>query len=392
MKPNFGQFCLSIFILLNIACCVYGCLIDCGDDDDTRRNIRPKVPSNRPSILEAYSLVTTNSEIPRLDYDATTEDLEEKSLCKSSKLQYLQEKVLDGIERTLKFYDAHSNVTDRRLETIVGLIALKVVDSKYGMRFQRNYPINQWLAQVCTGVEETNDSVDGETCRKMVEVVKTRTVSWKSAKIVQHYAKGLPAVGHEKEYLWGSLKDGCLAALMINCEIPFVCDKTIGAQAAGSQYFLTHQFLYRILVNHMTHCIPQKTFLNEEVNHHQFCAKMYREAELVSRLNYPQIHRHLFNEYVGFCGYMGYPNFFREDWLENILTWQSRSEYGCFSYTPNAENVFPILNSMLLERQPTASEREKGILPNEKCGLPSTTVGLLSLAMHWDYMEENCKS
>ncbi|CAL8128936.1 unnamed protein product [Orchesella dallaii] len=317
--------------------------------------ISPKIPSDGPSILEAYSIVTPTSELTTLDHTEPSGDIKDKPLCKSSKLKQLKEDVLDGIDRILKFYESHSNISNGRIDTIVGLTALR------------------------------------EFCRKIVEVIKTSTKSWKSANIVNQRAMNVSKVGHEPEYMWGSIKEGCLSALIVNCEMPHVCEKTLGAETPESQYFLAHQLMYRILMNQMSDCFPKKNFINEEVNH-QLCAKMYREAELVDKLNYPEIHRHLFGEYVGFCGFMGYPNFLREDWLESLLSWQSRSEYGCFTYNLSPESSYEFKESYFLERLSTPSEIEKGILPKETCAFPTTTVGLLTLAIHWDYMEENCQS
>lgn len=84
---------------------------------------------------------------------------------------------------------------------------------------------------------------------------------------------------------------------------------------------------------------------------------------------------------------MGYTNFFRIDWLEKILSWQSKSDSGCFTKDP--EYPIGVLSSdMGFKRRATKRELEKGIEPKEKCLSHFTVVSLIALSAHWDYLKD----
>lgn len=83
---------------------------------------------------------------------------------------------------------------------------------------------------------------------------------------------------------------------------------------------------------------------------------------------------------------MGYTNFLREDWLDKILSWQSKSESGCFIEGP----LYPVgmlSTDMGINRRATKMEVEQGVeVTNEKCLPHLTTVSLMTLTAYWDYL------
>lgn len=82
----------------------------------------------------------------------------------------------------------------------------------------------------------------------------------------------------------------------------------------------------------------------------------------------------------------GYSNFLREDWLEKILSWQSKSDYGCFVNEP----LFPlgiVSTDIGFQRQATTEELQQGVVQSkEKCLPHFTSVSLTALSVYWDYL------
>lgn len=82
---------------------------------------------------------------------------------------------------------------------------------------------------------------------------------------------------------------------------------------------------------------------------------------------------------------MGYTNFLREDWLDRILSWQSKSDSGCFIQDPS----YPagvLSTDVPFKRRATQNELFEGVQPNEKCLPHLTAVGLTALSVYWDYL------
>ncbi|ODM93890.1 hypothetical protein Ocin01_12793 [Orchesella cincta] len=292
-----------------------------------------------------------------------------------------------SIESSLKFYQSHMDLLPPSSDDSLGLAFLKVVDDKHGGRFQASYPLSEWMVKFCNKTLED----EKESCMKITKGwTQHKTHPWKSTKVLRGIEPKIELVGTEKEYLWGKLNGECQSALIFKCEVPYLCNITLYDPVPKSMYFLTHQLLQRILTE-QSNCESAKKLLNEEVND-QLCSKMYHEARLISKLDYPFILRDVFAEYVGFCGYMGYPNFFREDWLKAILSWQSQSEYGCFTDN-NYRGEFITSDAPIVRRQ-TKDELRQCLSPDSKeelCLPHFTSVSFSALAVSWDYMEENCK-
>ncbi|CAL8129034.1 unnamed protein product [Orchesella dallaii] len=266
---------------------------------------------------------------------------------------------------------------------------LKAVDDKYGQIFQKLFPLANWLIEICSQF----DGDTGKKCRNLPHVWKASNMknSYKSWDSITKYDSkwNKELIANEKEYIWALLNSECQSALINRCEVPHVCERTFLDPEPRSQYFLTHQLLLRILIEQQSdECPSLKRFVDHDVND-QLCARMYKEAQLVEKLGYPHMLRDIFSEYVAFCGHLGYPNFFREDFLQNILSWQSRSDYGCFRHEKDYKSAFTTSDEPL-KRVTTRAESEKGLESDEMCLPHFTAVGLSALAVNWDYMEENC--
>ncbi|CAL8128954.1 unnamed protein product [Orchesella dallaii] len=338
------------------------------------------------SILDLYGIDKGMNSTTENNLEIKLDQMEYvPSLCTSTKSASLKMRILDAIEQTLKFYESHIDLLPTVSDPSVGLSILKAADDKHGKLLQGTYNISDWISNIC------NQAVPGE--KEFCEASSTKWnlrngQMWKSAKVVKdNGVEDSSVIGHEKEYMWGKLNGQCQLAVVTRCEVPYVCERTLYDTVPRSMYFLTHQMFQRILTE-QTDCESAKRLLNEEVND-KLCSKMYQEANLISKLDYPNILRDLFSEYVAICGYKRYPNFFREDWIESLLSWQSRSGYGCFTNDIN-KNAF-ITSDTPIVRRKTYEEIQKGSGSEEELCLPHfTTVGLSALAMSWDYMQENC--
>ncbi|CAL8091974.1 unnamed protein product [Orchesella dallaii] len=292
----------------------------------------------------------------------------------------IKQLVIESIQRSLKFYESHLNeLID--LHSVFGLMMLKAVDDVHGQRIQKQFPIQKWASQLCS----KNSFGQKEFCTRVANLWKSSRSNWKPFEVVYKLAKQFENIGNEKEVFWGPVTVDCQEALLLRCDVPYVCERTLFDPVPRSQYHLTHQLLQRIFAERFE-CEAASSLLDEKIND-QLCAKMYREADFVAKLNYPEILRDLFTEYVALCGFKRYPNFFREDWLLNIISWQSQSDYGCFirEKEPKATIVEPPIM-----RKPTPEELKDGVNPDEACLSHFTATSLSALAVGWGYFEERC--
>lgn len=73
-----------------------------------------------------------------------------------------------------------------------------------------------------------------------------------------------------------------------------------------------------------------KIFLN-------VCSAVFVETNFIARkMNYLAAFRDLFMEQIFFCGFLGFSEFLRKDYLTTIMSWQSSS--GCFLYNGECSN------------------------------------------------------
>lgn len=86
---------------------------------------------------------------------------------------------------------------------------------------------------------------------------------------------------------------------------------------------------------------------------------------------------------------MGYTNFLREDWLLRILSWQSKSENGCFIKDPLSP-IGLLSTDMGFKRKATKKELEQGITqPKEKCLPHLTAVAMTVVSVYYDYFMDS---
>ncbi|CAL8068294.1 unnamed protein product [Orchesella dallaii] len=308
-------------------------------------------------------------------------------ICLSKGFSLYKQKTTKAIEKVLQFYATHEDVVLREARDLAGLSILKAVEDKYARKFQTVPEISTWLQRTCNQVAPK----EKEFCFKTTTIwnYHHKGNNWKSANIIDKIrSSSVAPIGQEKEYTVSVLNGHCQVALLTACQVPHVCEKTLYDPVPRSQYYLAHQILQRIFTE-QSDCPEAKQFLSEEIND-QLCSKMYQEAQLISEMGYPQALRDIFVEHVALCGFLRYPNFFREDWIKNIVSWQSESEYGCFVHDKGYLQRFWTSDAPITRRS-SPEEKRKGLMPDEEC-LPHLTVYALSaLAMSWDYMEENCE-
>lgn len=183
------------------------------------------------------------------------------------------------------------------------------IDDKHGKHFQSQFSLDKYMERICDSAKR--ESVDPQAyahCTGLSRSWKNRSGSkvnkgyWKERSIVQSALnqfenKTLEKVGTEKEEIWALLNIQCQHSLIIRCEIPSVCLKTLLDPIPGSQYQLTHQLLHRILIeNADCPSAEVKSFVTEEETHSRLCAKMYAEAKYLDILDVPVLHRDLFAE------------------------------------------------------------------------------------------------
>ncbi|XP_035219961.1 UPF0764 protein C16orf89 homolog [Stegodyphus dumicola] len=94
-----------------------------------------------------------------------------------------------------------------------------------------------------------------------------------------------------------------------------------------SGYYITHQVLYLEILE-KKNCLDNKTIQLLEPIQTKFCTNIMRDAEEISKNNFPLSHQDLFMEQIGLCGLWGFKDFYKRKWVENILEWQSLS--GCY--------------------------------------------------------------
>lgn len=120
---------------------------------------------------------------------------------------------------------------------------------------------------------------------------------------------------------------------------------------------------------------------------------------------------------VAICGMTGYPNFFRRDWLMQILGWQSQRKSGCFLDTRVQPSIPPTSLAMLVNLYHRNQEKFKEIMNQhfdqhkyankaasrqkrsdaflkqgnrESCSVHFTAVGITALGMHMRYFMDTC--
>lgn len=149
---------------------------------------------------------------------------------------------------------------------------------------QKDFPLEDWINTVCsaTGSGEVNDE-DANWCKTLVRQWKnssgntTNLEYWKPVSKIQKYLDqsnedALETLGAEPDVMWGTLNGECQSVLVSNCEIPYVCERTLLDPNPKSQYFLTHQIFQRILIQTVA-CPNLKSIVLKEETYDALCAK-----------------------------------------------------------------------------------------------------------------------
>ncbi|CAL8129030.1 unnamed protein product [Orchesella dallaii] len=348
------------------------------------------------SIREIYDLEKEWGNVKNGTLLEQQQDDQELSICEEGTFQNANNQTIEAIERTLKFYESHYHMMTT-VDSMVGLLFLKRVDDENNQKFQKSYPLVSWAEDICTRLSGDEQ----KKCRALIRNTKSQFPPIKPHELVTHLVESghWGVIGSEKEYLWARLNVECQTALLLRCEIPYICARTLFDPVPRSQYFLTHQALMRILAEE-SDCPNIQNYLENSVND-QLCTKMYLEAQLIAQMGYPHSLRDLFSEYVAFCGYLGYPNFIRSDWLQAIISWQSQSDYGCFIYDDEYLSPFDT-TEVPINRINSASESGTVCAKNDEiessgcdskqevCLTHFTSVSLSALAMNWYNIESYC--
>lgn len=127
-----------------------------------------------------------------------------------------------------------------------------------------------------------------------------------------------------------------------------------------SDYFITHQLLYFIMVEHVGCKETFEKFANGQTLrsiHKNFCNKIYEESKHLSESgNVLSYRKDLFLEQTVLCGVLGFEDFMRPDWIKMVLSWPDK-RLGCFR-----SNIYNTLNEMIesAKQETTPHEEEDG--------------------------------
>jgi len=184
-------------------------------------------------------------------------------------------------------------------------------------------------------------------------------------------------IGDEKDISYVFLTFQCLAELSHDCSAPQVC-KALFQGDIYSQYMVTHQLFFQQIAQQRecSSVAPQEY-------QDRLCSKAYLEAEFLESHKFPTKLIELFAEQVAFCGMLGYPNFMRGDWLQEILSWRSGTTSGCM---PNLYGSSRTPDSTIR----ISVEREGGTF-EEECLVGLTSASLGALALNLRYMLDVCE-
>jgi len=305
--------------------------------------------------------------------------------------------IADSIERALNFYEAQwQDLT--QIDSTIGLgvikgnlahVLKKRAPSKYTDLAKRIGPLMRNIAGKI--VNDTSDKTEQERLREFISRSKAghgkgQLFDWKSPSAL----KTSPAakIGDDKEVIWGVLNQECQFALVNNCDVPYICQRSFLDKEPQSQYMLTHQALYLMFARRQECELKHPELFGDlQQRLETQCSKMFLEASFISQHDYPEWGRDLFNEYVFLCGQVGYSNFLREDWIDAVLSWQSKSSVGCF-VNPELERKNYATTDKGIVR--AFGEGEMETTEKEMCLPHLTTTALSALAVQLRWYFDKC--
>lgn len=125
--------------------------------------------------------------------------------------------------------------------------------------------------------------------------------------------------------------DICLSEVLnSNCVVSSKCWNLMSLDEKSYGYHLTHKLLYfTFLSTNCSSVAPIGQSVSEILTN--LCSEILIETNFISKISFPHLLRDLFMEQVLFCTLNGFSEFIREDWLAEIISWQSSS--GCLKYS-----------------------------------------------------------
>ncbi|OXA46999.1 UPF0764 protein C16orf89 homolog [Folsomia candida] len=319
-------------------------------------------------------------------------DMREQCIGSEAEIQILK----DAMERTVKYVERHVG----NIFSFDAHVGLQVLEGEHAYAKKRGQSNSTLPARVKPLIEQINTqaiiAINDKLTKQAAKIITkhenlfARDFSdWKNPDILVKRRSDFPNVGQDPETVWITLNTQCIAALLNNCDVPYTCERTYLKDQPQSQYMLTHQALY-LLFARKTNCDTKRPelFGNVDSSLESQCGKMLLEAELLAQNAFPAWGKDLFAEYVFICGQAGYPNFLRKDWIQEILSWQSKSEYGCF-LNPELNADYRTTEVRIL-REETEQEREIGVKSEEICYSHLTSTSLSALAMRLGCILDNC--
>lgn len=113
------------------------------------------------------------------------------------------------------------------------------------------------------------------------------------------------------------------------CKPSTFCDEMMFGRRIDHGYLLTHRLLYLQIAAQLG-CY--KSFFKK--TRADYCTYILKEAKTNSILGFPQ--RDIFLEQVALCGMEGFEEFFDAEWMDEVLSWQTKE--GCHKRGPELTN------------------------------------------------------
>ncbi|XP_055876109.1 UPF0764 protein C16orf89 homolog isoform X1 [Biomphalaria glabrata] len=267
--------------------------------------------------------------------------------------EYYLEKTFDGLDKVLQFFlreyrdvNLDAVIGTRIVEASLNMLLLQLNTSNLLAQLPHSFVHNiirlrnmaREFSEDATPYIKRNDPEYyrriGETIARGLfdlnydsrDVVTTQNKLWKkSFNEIMSEADSDSCLGE----IFGA-RDGMQCATTDQCW-------TLMTSFGYSAYSLTHEIFYLEIAEGFG-C--KKEIQRQILNHRQpnlrelqdiFCANILDEANMIAEKGFPSNQRDLFMEQAALCGMLGFRQFFNNDWLIHILSWQDAEE-GCYKW------------------------------------------------------------
>ncbi|XP_075175840.1 UPF0764 protein C16orf89 homolog [Anomaloglossus baeobatrachus] len=139
--------------------------------------------------------------------------------------------------------------------------------------------------------------------------------------------------------------DECISSLLGNlkeelepCIVTAPCTTMMNHKGCTG-YSLSHQLLY-IIVGKMKRCRNDLFVKDFGYYTNVFCSNMMKSNIEIQHSGFPLHSQDLFMENIMLCGLCGYSDFYKQEWMNKIISWQDPI-IGCFGNIENAINHSP---------------------------------------------------